>query len=211
MPDLHVVPQFAEPHKQGDATVDGETSAPRTRPLPPPLSPQRLAAQKRRSDLFDELWEEWAERSRQAAEDHYAYHDCHAGSDLERLLLVPLMFIQPRWLEGGYGGPLDLEPEFTIRPQYPIGPYFVDFAVLVGPFGVERKEFRIAVECDGHYFHDRTKEQATRDKRRDRYLTLHGWRVIRFTETEINADPRGCADQVEELIERLLGVRAGDE
>lgn len=49
-----------------------------------------------------------------------------------------------------------------------------------------------AVELDGHDFHERTKEQAARDKSRDRLLTAAGWRVLRFTGSEVYANPHEC-------------------
>lgn len=50
-----------------------------------------------------------------------------------------------------------------------------------------------AIECDGHKFHERTKEQALRDRRRDRDLTALGMRVMRFTGREIWQDADACA------------------
>ncbi len=41
------------------------------------------------------------------------------------------------------------------------------------------------IECDGHDFHERTKEQAQRDKKRDRELQAAGYKVFRFTGSEI--------------------------
>lgn len=81
-----------------------------------------------------------------------------------------------------------------IAPQLKIGPYRVDFAVryisgLDGAAG-------LVVECDGHAFHEKTKEQAARDKARDRFLAAAGYRVMRFTGSEIWADPIACAEQV---------------
>lgn len=55
---------------------------------------------------------------------------------------------------------------------------------------------RIAIECDGHDFHERTKEQARHDRSRDRALTLAGWTVLRFTGSEIHADPIKCASDI---------------
>lgn len=54
---------------------------------------------------------------------------------------------------------------------------------------------RIAIECDGHDFHERTPEQAQRDKSRDRFLSEQGWIVLRFTGREITRDARSCALQ----------------
>jgi very-short-patch-repair endonuclease len=59
---------------------------------------------------------------------------------------------------------------------------------------------KLIVECDGHDFHERTKEQATRDKRRDRDLLKLGWRTIRFTGSEIFKDPDACAKEVAEML-----------
>ncbi|MCP4343287.1 MAG: DUF559 domain-containing protein [Desulfobulbaceae bacterium] len=43
----------------------------------------------------------------------------------------------------------------------------------------------IVVEIDGHDFHERTKEQAKRDKERDRYFTKAGYKVYRYTGSEV--------------------------
>src|SRR5262245_34455764 len=55
---------------------------------------------------------------------------------------------------------------------------YVDFIVSTS-FGAEA--IRIVVECDGHDYHEKTKWQASRDKRRDRILQRLGYRVFRFT------------------------------
>lgn len=54
----------------------------------------------------------------------------------------------------------------------------------------------IVVECDGHAFHERTKEQAARDRSRDRALQERGFVVYRFTGSEIYRDPGRCAKEV---------------
>ena len=68
-----------------------------------------------------------------------------------------------------------------IYPQKTIGKYRVDFLV---DFEFNRHE-KIIVECDGHAFHEKTKEQAQHDKKRDRELQALGYRVYRFTGSEI--------------------------
>jgi hypothetical protein len=55
---------------------------------------------------------------------------------------------------------------------------------------------QLIVECDGHDFHERTKEQAARDRERDRWAQLQGIEVFRFTGSELWKDPLGCANQV---------------
>lgn len=80
-----------------------------------------------------------------------------------------------------------------VFPQAQIGSHRVDFLVLhVKPGGGYAG---IIVECDGHDFHERTKEQAASDKSRDRELQSHGFHVLRFTGSEIWRDAYACADQ----------------
>lgn len=44
---------------------------------------------------------------------------------------------------------------------------------------------KAVVELDGHDFHERTKEQAARDRSRDRDLMANGYQVLRFTGSEV--------------------------
>src|ERR1041384_1385190 len=52
------------------------------------------------------------------------------------------------------------------RLDHAIGSYRVD--ILLAGF------VHLAIECDGHDFHDRTKQQAAYDRARDRELLLAG-------------------------------------
>lgn len=87
-------------------------------------------------------------------------------------------------------------PQFTING--PDKKYRVDFAFLEPAWSTVK--CRVAVELDGHQFHERTKQQATADKRRDRQLQALGWRVLRFTGSEVWADPSDCVEQVRRFI-----------
>ena len=62
---------------------------------------------------------------------------------------------------------------------------------------------RVAVELDGHDFHEKTKEQARAEKSRQRALTALGWHVLRFTGSEVYADAAGCVIEVEDLPSNL--------
>lgn len=68
-----------------------------------------------------------------------------------------------------------------IHTQYKVAGYRADFMV---EWGFNRPE-KIIVECDGRAFHEKTKEQAQHDKHRDRLLQANGYRVYRFTGSEI--------------------------
>jgi len=93
---------------------------------------------------------------------------------------------------------IDGRDVLRIAPQYSIGKYRVD--LLVGFSGAGGLDVGyIAVECDGHDFHEKTKEQAQRDKSRDRELSSRLARVVRFTGSEIHSDPWKCANEVIEL------------
>jgi very-short-patch-repair endonuclease len=54
----------------------------------------------------------------------------------------------------------------------------------------------VDVELDGHDFHERTKEQAERDKTRDRDLQSIGWQVARFPGSQVYRDPSAVAHEV---------------
>lgn len=54
----------------------------------------------------------------------------------------------------------------------------------------------LVVECDGHEWHDRTKEQASKDRERDREAQLAGCTVFRFTGRDLWRDAWGCAGKV---------------
>lgn len=78
-----------------------------------------------------------------------------------------------------------------VQPTIQFGGFVVtpDFGLIEAtvPEGVDPAA--VAVELDGHEFHERTKDQAGRDKRRDRALVSKGWTVIRFTGAEVVRSP----------------------
>lgn len=86
----------------------------------------------------------------------------------------------------------------VLIPQYEVGQYRIDFFISLS--GTTDKPIKIAIECDGHDFHERTKEQARRDKSKDRWLQSSGFIVLRFTGSEIWKDPVDCAEQVLKLL-----------
>ena len=76
--------------------------------------------------------------------------------------------------------------------------YRLDFAYF-HPMHHGKGLVKIAIECDGHEFHEKTKEQAKRDKERDRYLQSEGWIVARFTGSEIFRNPAKVIREIEHL------------
>ena len=57
-----------------------------------------------------------------------------------------------------------------------------------------------AIYCDGHNFHERTKEQAARDRSIDRKLQQMGWHVFRFTGSEIYNSLNKCIATITKQI-----------
>lgn len=91
---------------------------------------------------------------------------------------------------------LEYDPvALTIEPQASILEFRVDFLLTV--FGVNsgRKKQSI-IECDGHDFHERTREQASRDRARDNLLRLGGYIPLRYTGSDIWRDPCKHASQI---------------
>lgn len=84
-----------------------------------------------------------------------------------------------------------------IRPQTTIDRYRVD---LVVSFPFHGAELHLAIECDGHAFHEKTKAQARKDRSRERALTALGYRVVRFTGSEIVGNARSCAAEIMSMV-----------
>ena len=88
-----------------------------------------------------------------------------------------------------------------IRPQVALGGYRVDFIVSMQLIEGALDNIKVysketIVECDGFQFHDATKDQACRDRQRDRFLQSTGLPVLRFAGAEIWADTFACAGGV---------------
>lgn len=64
---------------------------------------------------------------------------------------------------------------------------------------------QLIVECDGYAYHH-TKEDRERDTKRDATFAMLGWQVLRFTGTQINKDPLGCALKVRYLYEQRVAM-----
>jgi len=109
----------------------------------------------------------------------------------------------------------DPDRALLIEQQVPVclsgAQYRLDFVVSVNPEGLygsyltaDREPPRIAIELDGHEFHERTKEQVDLRNARDRALQINGWIVIHLSGSEFNRDPFGCVAQVLNDIRRVV-------
>lgn len=90
-------------------------------------------------------------------------------------------------------------------PQAPVGVYRADFLFLgVIADSDDKADWKViplVVECDGHDFHDRTKDQVRRDKQRDRDMLALGYQCMRFAGSEIWRDPMSCLNEAINFLE----------
>lgn len=104
----------------------------------------------------------------------------------------------------------------SVIPQYPVKVsnkhYRVDFAFTIervirdaeADDGYNAETFaKLFVEIDGFDYHDKTKEQATHDKQRERMLLPQCDQLIRFSGSEVYQDPEGCALEALRTLERI--------
>lgn len=101
-----------------------------------------------------------------------------------------------------------------IMPQERINKYRIDFGLYyynanIVDISTDRKKIcmKIAVELDGQAFHDTDEKQRRYEKARDRFLQKKGFKVFRYTGSEIVRDPFAAAL---ECIAYLIGADERD-
>jgi len=62
----------------------------------------------------------------------------------------------------------------------------------------------IGVEIDGHAWHEKTKEQVQYHKERERFLVAQGWKLFRFTGSEVYRDAPKCVDELSETVSLIV-------
>lgn len=101
---------------------------------------------------------------------------------------------------------LDKKLNVHLSPHEPIstevGSYAVDF--LIVPEDPSLEKVKIAIELDGHDFHEKTKQQVRNDKARERAIVQQGVTVLRFSGSEIVRDGRGCVEEVEKFLRKTI-------
>lgn len=65
---------------------------------------------------------------------------------------------------------------------------------------IKNNKFKLAIECDGYAFHQKTKEQVQRDNEREFDLKMEGYDVLRFSGTQIYNNPVKCAEDTYNYI-----------
>lgn len=131
---------------------------------------------------------------------------CECESPIEKLMYVAII-VNPTWQRlDMLNNEFDPSSYATVLPQHNIklksGRMIrADFCVMAkSPYG----HANVVIECDGYDFHERTKEQAERDRARDRELASLGYTVFRFLGSEIYRSPYECADQVLNFVAKRV-------
>ena len=83
----------------------------------------------------------------------------------------------------------------VVTPQYKWNGYRIDFRA-----DTRALDHPIFIECDGHDFHERTKEQAERDRTKDRKIQEAGIPILRFTGREIFRNPLDVVNQITKFM-----------
>lgn len=100
---------------------------------------------------------------------------------------------------------LELAPQIEItlpsgkvrRPDFVVWPGDPDSVFNAAAYGLRFPN--LAVELDGHEFHERTKEQVIERDQRDRDFQNAGWRLFHFSGSELVKDPERCVREVREV------------
>jgi very-short-patch-repair endonuclease len=162
----------------------------------------------------DERRNAWFPAVRQAVLDAFYCIEAargHIRSPLEELFLatlwadrrVPNKIISSdgdgpgsSWTPGDPSDPSRLK----IEAQAKVGHYSADFVLTLQLYSGAKAV--VAVEIDGHDFHEKTKQQAAHDKKRDRFFAAQGLTLLRFTGSEVHKNPAACVSEVLQLLHK---------
>ena len=115
-------------------------------------------------------------------------NDDFCESSIERLFLEAFDAVRTKNIHTMY--------DYWLNPQVEIGNYRVDFELI------NHKDKKIIVECDGHEFHQKSKQQVEKDNQRERDLKKLGYEVVRFSGSEIFKDAEKCVEDLLDILNR---------
>ena len=142
--------------------------------------------------------------------EHYAsVHDIWTSeipskiSPIENIMFAQLLFTSYGYGELKYDSLPDVGDGlgFTFTRQKKIGVYTVDFLIKMKTKECEKL---IVIECDGHNFHEKTKEQVAHDKKRDRWFSGRGITVLRFSGSEIFKNVEACCEEISNHLSNIF-------
>lgn len=116
-------------------------------------------------------------------------HDLRADSPIESALLDKLTIPCNALVKAGL---------LRIETQVPVGRYRADIVVTT----LTNPEQTLVVECDGHQYHEKSRDQAAKDKVRDRFLQSMGYTVFHFTGAEIHYGVDKVVSEIMDWVNR---------
>ena len=99
------------------------------------------------------------------------------------------------------------EPDyyFYLEDQHDI---YIGEKHYIADFYVEKAN--LIIECDGHDYHQKTKEQVIRDNEREYDLKMAGYNILRFSGSQIYNHPFECAEEAYLYITKLIQEKKGE-
>ncbi len=96
---------------------------------------------------------------------------------------------------------------FSAQAEIPVGKRTYRADILYEDYNAEPGEdaFGIVIECDGHEFHEKTKEQVAYRNQRDMDLKRAGYDIVHYSGSQIYKDPIKCASEILDYIEQKVG------
>lgn len=89
--------------------------------------------------------------------------------------------------------------------------YYVDFMLCASDPITSVEPVKVFIELDGHAFHEKTKEQVTHDKQRERFLSTKCDALLRFSGSEVFNDTYGCVrEATKTLMEKWISRYGND-
>jgi hypothetical protein len=73
--------------------------------------------------------------------------------------------------------------------------------LTVVDFYIEKKQIKLCIYTDGHTYHERTEEQAQRDRNIDRKLQELGFQVLRYTGKDVKENCQKIINDIKKWIE----------
>lgn len=134
--------------------------------------------------------------------------NCYCESPIEKIMYLALEIqksINPKTRDDK-----NTEVYIEFNPQTKIGNYRVDMNIVAYAYSIGDDEApvehikELIIECDGHEFHEKTKEQVAKNNNRDYELKSMGFDVLHFSGSEIYNDPMECSEKVFGYIFKCL-------
>lgn len=110
-----------------------------------------------------------------------------------------------------------IHPIFVLDPRQNMNKskgYMPDFKIEhIGSYNKSVTSSSFSIEIDGHEWHEKTKEQAAADKRRERAFLKDKTIPVRFTGSEIYHSASDCVKEVIEILTafEIDNARANEE